>query len=425
MQEDCLCKSVKRIAFVIRAGALALVVCAAVGLYWAVRYTIADWLSLDLDASDREHATKLVPEAAVAWLRLADLRTENGLPPTAALRGALTASPQRSDAWIQLGLDAEVRGDFAEAERDLIRAVAVDHDFVPRWTLANYYFRRGDKARVFQWAKKTLSWSNADAIPMFRLCWTISQDSSEILNAAIPDDSDTLTAYLKWLSARDLEAAAPVAARLIDQYPQDSAPSLFAYCDHLIDAERLTTAVALWNAMFAHGILQSGAEQTNELTNGDFHAAPVNAGFDWRMSVPAGMEATAAQPGLNLSFSGSQPDRAHVIDQIVLVQAGASYRLRYDFASSGLEAGSGLRWGVIDVATKTLLPPAISLPTLTPPDFASAHSGHGEITFKVPASETSDPEVIRVALIYERPPGSPPMIGWIRLHKVGLEEITK
>jgi tetratricopeptide (TPR) repeat protein len=408
-----------------RIAALALAASASFGAYWCVLHARANALSLRVDLGAREQSVMLAPTSATAWLRLADLRAENNLPVTECLRRAVAASPQRSEAWIQLGLDAEARNDFDDAERDLLQAAEVDHDYIPRWTLANYYFRRQDRVQFFKWARNTLVWGRGNYAPLFRMCRGISTDEAEILNAAIPSRPEVLSDHLNWLGSQDLDDAAPVAAALMERFPQEGRLALLVYCDRLIGANRVADAVALWNSLNQRHIVASGTEQVDKITDGDFQSAPANAGFDWRIAAPPAIEVTPTLPGLSLNFPGSQPDRAEVVNQFVLVRAETSYRLRFDIEASGVEAGSGLRWVAIDARKNALLQPAIPLATLMPPDFAAATSGHGEITFAVPSSKTDEPTLLRLALIYERPPGSAPMQGWIRLHRVWLEEIAK
>ena len=63
-------------------------------------------------------------------------------------------NPWDTRSRIELGLLAEAEGDQATATRYLLQAAEADHLFLPRWTLANYYFRRGDTALFWRWAKE-------------------------------------------------------------------------------------------------------------------------------------------------------------------------------------------------------------------------------------------------------------------------------
>src|SRR5271170_6767965 len=53
-----------------------------------------------------------------------------------------TVNPRSSAAWVSLGMLEESAGDRAAAERSLLRAAQVDHQYLPAWTLTNFYFRK-------------------------------------------------------------------------------------------------------------------------------------------------------------------------------------------------------------------------------------------------------------------------------------------
>jgi tetratricopeptide (TPR) repeat protein len=64
-----------------------------------------------------------------------------------ALDRAVGANPRSSAAWIELGLLEEADDDFPAAECSLRQAERIDHQYLPAWTLANFYFRRADHAQ--------------------------------------------------------------------------------------------------------------------------------------------------------------------------------------------------------------------------------------------------------------------------------------
>src|SRR5258708_4344710 len=59
-----------------------------------------------------------------------------------ALGRAVGINSRASSAWVALGLLEEAAGEFGAAERSLTQAARVDHQFLPAWTLTNFYFRR-------------------------------------------------------------------------------------------------------------------------------------------------------------------------------------------------------------------------------------------------------------------------------------------
>src|SRR5262245_19058061 len=63
---------------------------------------------------------------------------------------ALAMNPRYSAAWIARGLEAEKTGARQTAESSLRRAAAVDHGYLPAWTLANFCLRAGDEPQFWQ-----------------------------------------------------------------------------------------------------------------------------------------------------------------------------------------------------------------------------------------------------------------------------------
>lgn len=426
-QEESVRKPLKRITFVMRAGSGAVIILAVLALSWTTRYGIADWLSTSATEGAVLRATTLAPQNTSAWLRLADLRSTNDEDAIGPLRQALASSPEDSHIWIQLGLELEGRREYAEAERCLTRAVELDRDFIPIWTLTNYYLRRDDTVRFFPAVRRTLAYSRGDLSPLFRMCWSITDDGARILRDAIPDRDDVLSAYLQWLGSQllgtQLDVAGPVAKRLLDRFPEQGTPALLGYCDRLISAQRLDAAMALWNQMSDRGSIRTGPVQQDRIVDGNFRSPPLNTAFGWRTGSPAGVDIAAGGSSLNLSFSGTQPDHCDVVTQLTLLHSDRTYRLRYRFESSGLEAGAGLHWIVADARSGARFAPPLSQFRITPSDFAMAHANEGDFTFIVPpASAPQLPVLARVALVYDRDPASAHMQGWIRVDKVWLEE---
>ncbi|RPI19244.1 MAG: hypothetical protein EHM65_01590, partial [Acidobacteriales bacterium] len=211
----------------------------------------------------------------------------------AALEEARTLNPRSSSAWIRLGLLTELDGDTARAEQLLLEAARVDRTYEPRWTLANFYFRRADREKFWLWARQALQMAYNDQSPLFLLCWQLTQDSGVILDRAIPGRALVLAEYLNFLILQGkLEAAAPVGERFAALAGVQSLPLLLSYCDRLLQERRTSAALRIWNSLCARHILATrplAPPQGRSLTNGDFASTPVSAGFDWRITPPDGV----------------------------------------------------------------------------------------------------------------------------------------
>ena len=339
-------------------------------------------------------------------------------PPSrvAALRDAVALNPYYSAGWIELGLRAEMSRDFETAERCLLQAAKVDKTYQPRWTLANYYFRRDDRKEFWVWAGEAAAMAYQDQTALFELCWRATEDPRVILQRVLPERRDVIAQYLSYLmrSGR-LEAAEPVAARLLDQGDRSDRGLLFNYCDRLLEEGRAEAAVRLWNSLTEKGFIPYPAlapEHGDSLTNGDFRSDPVLHGFDWRFHLPGGVSLSRlrAPPTLKVTFTGGQPERLRVIEQILPLEPSRHYRLRFEYRASGIAPGSGPRWEIADAASGKPLSPS-------PADLFEQDWAEELLTFSTPPGV----RLGRLSLIYQRVPGTTRIEGSVFLRLVSLD----
>ena len=158
---------------------------------------------------------RLDPEHALNsryWLSAASLASYESS--SDELRAAVSLNPRLSSAWIRLGLDAEADGNLPEAETDLLRAASVDRLYVPAWTLANFYFRRGDAAEFWPWAKRAAALTYDDYRPLLRLADTL-ETSPPLVATRLGGGAPLLRAYLDLLlGAGRLDSAQEIAGLL-------------------------------------------------------------------------------------------------------------------------------------------------------------------------------------------------------------------
>lgn len=162
-----------------------------------------------------ESEFRLDPEQARRapyWLGAANLaRCESS---TEELRAALRLNPRLSSAWIQIGLEAETNGKLPEAERDLLQAASVDRQYLPAWTLSNFYFRRGDADKFWPWAERTAAITSDDYRPLLRLADALETSPQQVA-ARLGGGAPLLRAYLDILiNAHRPDAAQEIAGLL-------------------------------------------------------------------------------------------------------------------------------------------------------------------------------------------------------------------
>ncbi|HUQ92595.1 MAG TPA: hypothetical protein VM120_13030 [Bryobacteraceae bacterium] len=350
------------------------------GAYWAFRLAWADYLFASGDPVKMRRAALLAPWNAGYQLRIGNLRR------------ALDLNPYLSPAWMELGIEAESQGNFAEAERCLLQAAAVDQTFEPRWTLANFYFRRQRADAFWKWLQLAAARSYGDRSAIFRLAWRMTDKPGEILDRGLTRDVGMLAAYLTFLLAEGkLDAAIEESAALLPQATVNERDLLLGFCEKLIAAERRDAAVSTWNGLIARNLIPYGpldVEGGISLTNRTLAIPPLGQCFDWRMLWRANIH-SAWSPGqrqIRVTLTGKQEEHTELVAQIVPIVAEAAYRFRYRYRTEGLGKDSGVHWRVGTGA------PGVSLSN---PEWREE-----VLTFHSPS------RLIRIALTYDRAPGT-------------------
>lgn len=386
--------------------------------YWSLRLGYADRLERTDSPEQVKRATELAPCNARYHARLAAVLDQWGKDQAAygaALEGAVVCNPRDSGSWIELGLQAELEGDFTRAERFLLEAARVDKQYDPRWALANFYLRRNDAENFWPWVRAAAAMSYGDATSLFRLAWRMTQDPGVILERAIPDQPAVLARYLSFLLADDHVAALEAAAqRVAGHAGQEDLPVLLASCDRLVEARQFPAALRIWTALSRRKLLPylpPEPERGPSLTNGDFRIPPLSRGFDWRVHAVEGVSVSRreSQPALRITFSGRQPESCEVLSQFVPLLPGREYRLRFRYRTSEIAPSTGVRWRIFDAATGAELE-----------DRSSHLSSEEEIQQEVSFSAPTETHMARLVLMYQRAPGTTRIEGSIFLSRISL-----
>jgi len=127
----------------------------------ALRIGYADRLFREDTQASIQKASQIWPRDGDYPARLADFDSTNAIR---YLRRALALNPGLSRSWIQLGLRLEFQGDVAEAERCYLEAARRDRQFLPAWTLANFYARRQNDEQFWLWARRAAETSSTGPV---------------------------------------------------------------------------------------------------------------------------------------------------------------------------------------------------------------------------------------------------------------------
>ncbi len=386
--------------------ALRILIAAAccLGIWQSLQLARADlYFQRDTDQSIRT-AISLVPDGWPYYMRLAQFDRANARD---LLSTSLRLNPYDAQADIELGLQYEADGDYAMAEKQLHEAYSVDHTYLPRWSLANYYFRRDKMPEFWAWARSAAGMPADDIGALLELCWRAAPDAETITASILSDKPEFLRQYINFLIAKDQpRAAGSVAPHLLNAGDTRSDLSvLLSVINRLVAANEPSSAEALWNELARLNWVVADSTVPN---NAGFLRAPIASSFDWSLPEYVGLHSWPGASGLQTEFSGSEPEDCVIAEQYVVLKPG-NYALNFSYRTSGIAAGSGLRWQIVDPKSQRVLAESS--------DLSSGAVKRDEVGFALP--ETS---LLQLRLNYRRTLGTVRVSGMLNVESVGVEQ---
>jgi hypothetical protein len=382
--------------------------------YWSIRLAYADHIAHGGSRAALEHAIRLAPGNPGYYVRLAVADPASAL---SLMARAAALNPLNASLWLEFGRLAEEENDFSKAEYCLLRAVALDKTFAPRWLLAEYYFRRHDQTHFWSAMRAALATSYDDVSPLFDLCWTLAFQPEVILQQAMPDRTDVLRQYLDFVLAKNrMDIARPVALKVVERADRDAVPSLLSYCDRLLENAHISAALEVWNSLANQRLIPFPAlspKRGNSITNGDFAEPFLSHAFDWHMASLEGVSAYEARApwGVNITFSGKQPENCELLSQFLPLESDRQYRLRVRYSTDDLNGDTGLAWHVLNPLTGAdLLQDSGHLMA------SQRQDKEQQLMFSSPQNT----QLARLVLTYQRVVGTVRIIGSLSLHQVAL-----
>lgn len=337
----------------------------------------------EAEASPRE-ALVIWPHDARAAYRLSSAEPERARD---HLVHALTLNPRFTPAWIDLGLEAERRGDFKNAEHALIEAARIDRQLQPAWTLANFYFRRADWRTFWYWAERAAERTYDDYRPVVRLALAAPANVEELM-ARLPGFPVARSLFDVLIGRGELNAAHTVARRLVRERNPEDHPRLAAWVDRLISKGMDAEAAEIWSAL----------EPAGTLSNFDLVRSPSSSGFDWKLLSTPGVAFTHVPGELRIELTGPQPEQSTLLRRTIIAEPDARYRMTFEYRGGG----EGLCWRHNDALSETL------------PYTQQWRSSQWEFTARKPGELTFE---------YLRRPGTTRMEGAIWLRKLSLDKL--
>lgn len=385
------------------------------GTQSALRRVAAEWLIREGSAESLEWATKLTPENPLAWRRLARTRSDS----VAALRRAAELAPGESQSWVDLALALEAQRDFDGAERALERAAGLDPGFLPRWSLANLHLRQGREEEFWAATRDAIQADRSQLPLAAALSWRAFDDPDLVLERAVPNDAQSLQAFLYYLIRRgDIPALTKVWLRYEPSVRAADVPILAELLSDLLVAGEVELALSMWNTLIDRDLLEFqplDALNGPFLTNSGFERRITGLGFDWKASSTSGVTRVqrlrrGLEKTIEIQLSGGQEESALLLEQAAPAPADADLVLRFTYATQRLPFETGLVWRVRDRLTGTVLAETGSL------EASEEKWTSGELAVRT----SGDTRLVAVEFSYERAPGTDRYRGNVALRSAML-----
>lgn len=367
----------------------------------------ADYLFRQDTAESIRSAISLAPDASEYYVRLAQLDDVHGRD---LLETALRLNQYNARASIELGLRYEADGDYPRAEKLLLQAFAVDHTYLPRWSLVNFYLRRDNMPAFWTWARSAAEMPADDVGALFELCWRVSPDPQKIAGILLEDNPALIRQYLNFLLGKNQPlAAADTAPRLIRTgTPEADRTLLFSVVNRLVSANDGTAANTLWHELIQRHWIVADTTVPN---NAAFARDPQPVSFDWTLSSITGLNSWPGPSGLETEFTGNEPENSSIAEQTVVLASG-NYRMKYSYRTTDIPPDTGIQWQIVDAKSGAVL---ATSPSLSNPAITSA-----TLPFSVPPGAP----LLRLRLIYQRALGTPRISGTLMVRSIQIETST-
>jgi len=177
----------------------------------------------------------------------------------------------------------------------------------------------------------------------------------------------------------------------------------------LLDADRPTDAVAIWNSAFS-----SKWTPETPLINAALDQPAQPPGLDWFIPSVPGVDTNRGIPpgGIKFTLSGTQPESASLLAQTVFLPGGRLWTLSFEFQTRNITpAQAGLTWTLTPLGQGTPLEPAAPLLSLSSEDWSTASA-----SWSLPPAD----RLLRLNLTYRRPLGQVRAEGELFLRNLSL-----
>jgi hypothetical protein len=353
-------------------------------------------------------AIRLEPDCWWCYVRLASLDENQA---EALLQTSLRVNAYDSEAAIDLSSRYEADGDFRRAQQLLLQAFAVDRTYAPRFSLANFYFRRNNLPAFWTWARRATDMPAQDMGALFALCWHVVPDAGTIESNIVGSDPAVIRQFIDFLTAKgQSQAAARPALDLIRRGSQETDQErLYALIEQLMAANDSADANSLWGGLMRQHWIP--ADNTIPY-NHEFARNPLPIRFDWRYSMFPGLHSWPGPSGLMVEFTGDEPEDCSIAEEMISLSPGM-YRLDSSYRTENIPANSGIRWEIVEPGSETVVGRSQSLSGDSP--------GSVSTTFSVNPKQ----KFLLLQLVYQRELGTARVQGTLVIPSVRIQAVPQ
>jgi hypothetical protein len=336
--------------------------------------------------------------------RIASRREEAGDDPLPELERAAALDPEDAERHLHIAQRAELAGNLVLTEQSLLRAAALNSLYQPRYLLAAYYSRRGNLMEFRRWARAALQPAVGDVSGLLNLCWRIEPDGRLLAEFGRSEKPEIGRQCLATLVSHNLaEAARPLALRTVESPSPEDLPGLLGFCNLTLSLDRKQDGLEVWNRLCRKGLLPYKELETTDqrlLTNSEFTRTPLAAGFDWHFESAAWIRSVVFGTGLRMDLTGSQPDECLIGWEYAPTVPRRRFRLRWMSRAVDPGQADGFSLVPFDLGGQAI---------------KTERLGERRIRF------VASGQVIRLAMMYQRPRGSVRLKGAVLVESVSME----
>jgi thioredoxin-like negative regulator of GroEL len=336
------------------------------GVWVAARWFIGNTMaSYPANVRMARAATRLAPDDPQAHFTLGVFNKNSFLPEEldealVRYKRATSLSPNDYRLWLELGRAYSQAGDLEGAERALRRAVELAPAYaLPRWYLGNVLLRAGGKNKeAFAELQQA-----GEADPVLRaqvagLAWRVYGNDTAAVVSAIGNSLAARTELIEYFARQNrLDEASRFWSSLSADEKKAQRKTGETLMIALAGAKRFQAAMNVYREIAADAAAVAGLA-VGRLVNGGFEENIGKAGeslFGWQ--VPPGgqtkvvLDARTRQEGarsLHIIFNEVTAAQFSGVSQLVVVEPGASYRLRFWVRYDALKSASTPLVQVVD-----------------------------------------------------------------------------